>query len=118
MLNSAFHSAFSIQRSALLVFDVEAALLELLLTALAGAVFLDDTAVEEVDRAVRVARVARVVRDHADRRPLAVQLAQQLHDRLAVLGVEVSGRLVREQDRRRAGDRARDSDALLLAARE
>ena len=82
------------------------------------AVFLDDAAVEEVDGAIGVARVARVVRDHADRRAFAVQLAEQLHDGFAVLRVEVSGRLVRQQDRRGAGDGAGDRDALLLTARE
>ena len=82
------------------------------------AVLLDDAAVEQMDAAVGVARVARVVRHHADRRAFAVQLAQQLHHRFAVLRVEVSGRLVREQDRRRAGDGAGDRDALLLTARE
>ena len=85
---------------------------------LLAAIFLDDAAVEEVDGAVGVARVARIVGDHADRGAFAVQLAQQLHDRFAVLRVEVAGRLVREQDRGRAGDRAGDRDALLLTARE
>src|SRR5688572_14786080 len=74
-----------------LVLDVEAALLELFLVPLA-AIFLDDAAVEEMDAAIGVARVTRIVRDHADRRAFAVQLAQQLHDRFAVLRVEVTGR--------------------------
>src|SRR5688572_14117581 len=78
--------------------------------------FVDDPAVEELDLAVRVIRVARIVRDHADRRALAVQLAQQVHHRLAVPRVEVSGRLVGEQDRGLAGERAGDGHALLLAA--
>ncbi len=47
-----------------------------------------------------------------------MQLAQQLHHRLAVGRVEVAGRLVRQEDGRIARDRARDRDALLLAARE
>ena len=50
--------------------------------------------------------------------PAAVQLLQQLHHRLAVLRVEVSGRLVGEQDGGLPGHRAGDGDALLLAARE
>ena len=50
--------------------------------------------------------------------PAAMQLAQQLHHRFAVLRVEVAGRLVGEQDRRVAGHRPRHRDALLLAARE
>src|SRR6266566_1166707 len=56
--------------------------------------FLNDAAVEQMDGALREIRVTLVVRDHADRSPVAVQVAQQLHDRLAVLRVEVSGRLV------------------------
>ena len=63
-------------------------------------------------------REARIVRDHADRRARAVEILEQVHHGLAVDRVEVSGRLVGEQDERRAGDRARDGDALLLAARE
>src|SRR5207244_3079424 len=63
-------------------------------------------------------RVARIVRDHAQRRPAAVQLAEELHDRFAVDGIEISGWLVRKQDRRRADERARYRDALLLAAGE
>src|SRR6476661_1434779 len=70
------------------VLDVEAALFELLLGALAS-VFLDDAAVEEMDGAVGVPCIARVVRDHADGGALAVQFAQELHHRLAVLRVEV-----------------------------
>src|SRR3990172_4193973 len=83
-----------------LVCDVEAALLEFLLAAVLAPIFLDDAAVEQVNRPIGVARVARVVRDHADRRPFPVQLAEQLHDGFAVLGVEVPGRLVGQQDRR------------------
>src|SRR4051794_33901343 len=83
-----------------------------------GNVLLDDAAVEEMDAAVGVAHITRVVGDHRDRRALPVQLLQQLHDGLAVFGVEVSGRLVREQDCGVAGDRARDGHTLLLTARE
>ncbi len=45
-------------------------------------------------------------------------IGQDRHDRLAVLGVERRGRLVGEDHRRIADHRARDGDALLLAARE
>src|SRR5204863_130037 len=76
----------------------------------------DDAAVEDVDAAVGVPRVARIVRDHADRRAAAMQLAEQIHHRFAAARVEVSRRLVRQQDQRLAGDRARHSDALLLTA--
>jgi hypothetical protein len=59
--------------------------------------------------------VARVVRDHADRRPIGMQRREQLHDRLAVLRVEIPRRFVSEQDLRIAGDRACYRYALLLA---
>jgi hypothetical protein len=57
------------------VFDVETALLEFLLRTFT-AVFLDDATVEQVDRAIGMTGVARVVCDHADGRPLAMQLAR------------------------------------------
>src|SRR5262245_44936923 len=79
---------------------------------------VDDAAVEELDLAVRVVGITRVVRDHADGRAFAVQLTQQVHDRLAVPRVQVACRLVREKDCRLARERAGDSDALLLAAGE
>src|SRR5688500_1597741 len=87
---------------------VEAALFEFFLAAVLAAVLLDDASVEQRTGAVRVARVARVVSGHADRRPLPVQLAQELHHRLAVLRIEVTGRLVGQENRRGAGDRAGD----------
>src|SRR5262245_37019108 len=59
---------------------------------------VDDAAVEELDLAVRIVGIARVVRDHADGRALAVQLAQQVHDGFAVARVEIPGRFVGEQD--------------------
>jgi len=68
--------------------------------------------------AIGVASEARVVRDHADRRARGVELAEEVHHGVAVLGVEVAGRLVREEDGRLAGQRAGDGDALLLAAGE
>ncbi len=79
---------------------------------------VDDAAVEHVDLAIRVVGVARIVRDDADRRAFGVQLGEQRHHLLAVLRVQVTRRLVGEQDRRAADERARDGDALLLTARE
>ena len=82
------------------------------------ATLFDDAAVEQVDRAIGVRGVARIVRDHADRRAAAVQLAKQLHHRFAVRRIEVTRRLVGEEDERIAGDGAGDGDALLLTAGE
>src|SRR5438445_4025904 len=49
-----------------------------------GALF-HDASVEQVDGSLRVPRVARVVRDHAERGAVAMEIAQQLHHRLAAL---------------------------------
>src|SRR5690242_8567595 len=76
----------------------------------------DDAAIEEVHRALRDAAEAGVVRDHADGRAIVVKLAEEVHDRLAVLRVEVARRLVGEEDERIADEGAGDGDALLLAA--
>ena len=46
----------------------------------------------------------------------AHQLAQRREHPLGCALIEIAGRLVGEQDARRIGDRARDRDALLLAA--
>ncbi|MDQ3486956.1 MAG: hypothetical protein M3468_04375, partial [Acidobacteriota bacterium] len=45
----------------------------------------DGRVVEEVNGTIGVPRVTRIVGDHADRRTIPVQLAEQLHDGLAVL---------------------------------
>src|SRR5436309_3133901 len=83
-----------------------------------GSRFLDDAAVEERDSARGEPRIRRIVRHHDQRRAALVQLGEQLHHRLPVLRVQVSGGLVREQDEGIAGDGAGDGHALLLAARE
>src|SRR5882762_2519758 len=56
--------------------------------------FLNDAAVEQMNGALGKIRVALVVGNHADGSPVAVQVAQQFHDGFAVLGVQVSGRLI------------------------
>ena len=48
----------------------------------------------------------------------AHQLIERAEDVVRGVDVEIAGRLVGEQDARRIGDRARDRDALLFAARE
>ena len=50
--------------------------------------------------------------------PPRVDLLEQVHDLARHQRIEVAGRLVGEQEARLAGERARDRDALLLAARE
>ena len=59
-----------------------------------------------------------VVRRDDHGRAGAVDPVEQLHDPDRRLGVEVAGRLVGQQQRRVVDERARDRDALLLAARQ
>src|SRR5713226_8962469 len=75
-------------------------------------------AVEEVDGALGEIGVALVVRNHADGGAVAVQVAQQLHDRFAVFGVQVSRGFVGHQDERIADQCAGDGDTLLLTSGE
>src|SRR6516165_4456801 len=57
-----------------------------------------------------------IVGNHANCGAALMQLTEQMHDSFAVVRIEIASRLVREQNRRPAGERARDCDALLLAA--
>ena len=59
-----------------------------------------------------------VVRRHEHRRARGVDVAQQLEDAARRAFVEVAGRLVGDEHERIVHERARDRDALLLAARE
>ena len=77
-----------------------------------------DLPVAERDDAPGVLGDVRLVRDEDDRLPLVVQLLEDRHDLLGGLRVEVSRRLVGEEDRRIVHEAPRDRDALLLAARE
>ncbi len=64
-----------------------------------------------------IAAARAFVRDHHGRLPVGFgRVAQELEDLAARLRVEVSGRLVGEEDRRAGHEGARDGDALLLAA--
>src|SRR5712692_1240154 len=83
-----------------------------------AAASLDDPAVAELDHSVTVAGVHLGVRHLDDRGPFAVELLEQLHDLPALIGVQVSRRLVREDDLRARHHRARHRHQLLLAAGE
>ena len=67
---------------------------------------------------MRVGGDVGLVRDEDDRVAGLVEPLEQRHDFDAGLRVEVAGRLVGEQDRRVVDERARDRDALALAARQ
>ena len=80
---------------------------------------LHQHALLEVQRPPGALGGVRIVRDHDDGLAvLAVERLQQVEDLVAGLAIEIAGRLVAEQQRRIGDDRARDADALLLAARE
>src|SRR4051812_41370999 len=79
---------------------------------------LDELAVEHEGRLVRDARgLLHVVRDDDDRVAL-LELLDELLDAQRGDGVEGRARLVHEDDLGFDGDRARDAQALLLAAGE
>src|SRR2546422_8812936 len=72
--------------------------------------FLDDAAVKQVNCALGEICVTLIVRNHAYRRTIAMQIAEQLHDGFAVLGVQVSSRLVSHQNQRITDQRASHGD--------
>ena len=76
-----------------------------------------DRAVADPDVAQRARADDRIVRDDHDRGALGVDAFEQPEDLAAVRAVEVSGGLVREQQRRPVDQRTRDRRALPLAAR-
>ena len=80
---------------------------------------LDDAAVFDADDAVGEALEARIVGDDDDGAAVVVASSRSssITDERG-LGVERGGRLVADDDRRVAAERARDRDALLLTARE
>ena len=78
---------------------------------------LDDAAVAQRDRPAAALGDVHVVRhDHDGRAEPGVQIADQREDLLAGVRVEIAGRFVGEQNRRIDRQRARDRDALALAA--
>ena len=80
---------------------------------------LDEHALVEMQRPLRAGGRMRIVRHHHDRLAvLAVERLEQVEDLVAGLAIEIARRLVAEQQRRIGDDRARDADALLLAAGE
>ena len=77
--------------------------------------FLDDAALVHHQDAVAGEHGREPVRDHDGGALLHQPRERVLHQRLA-FGIERGGRLVEQQERRVAQDRARNGDALALAA--
>src|ERR1044071_14033 len=79
---------------------------------------VDDPSIFDPDHAVRLIDDALIVRREDERGALLlVELFHQLDDRVPRDGVEVRRRLVGEHEARLRHERARDRDALALAAR-
>ena len=72
----------------------------------------------KVHRAIRVLGETLVVGNHANRSAALMEFAKQMHHSFAIVRIEVTGRLVRKQDRRSARKRAGNRDALLLTTGE
>src|SRR5262245_17908885 len=77
-----------------------------------------DFAVEQVNLAARVRRDVVFVRHQHDGLPRIVQLMKERHDFGPRRRVEISGRLVGQEDAGLVDQRPRDGDALALAARQ
>ena len=71
-----------------------------------------------MNSALGVVDVARVVGDHADGGAALMDVAEEIHDRVAIFGVEVSGGLIGKENHGVANESACDGDALLLTAGE
>src|SRR6185295_16110320 len=83
-----------------------------------GGLVRDDRAVVEDHAALRMTGDFRIVRHDDDRLARGVELLEEPHHVRAGATVQISGRLVREDERRPVHERAGDRDALPLAARE
>src|SRR5205085_829141 len=79
------------------------------------AIVFHHATVEQMHRTIGMLRETRVVRYHANGRAAGVQFFQQIHYRFAVARIEISGWLIRQQNRRFTSKRARDRDTLLLS---
>src|SRR3989475_1444024 len=77
-----------------------------------------DAAVHELDASIHGAGHHRAVGDDDYRRAIAMEVSQELDDRDAGGAVEITGRLIREDDLGPADDRAGDRGALALASGE
>src|SRR5690242_10973254 len=79
---------------------------------------IDDPSVAQLDDAVSVLRVRFQVGDLNHRRDVVIQLLEELHDLSRLIGVQIAGRLVRENHPGARDASARDANELLLTARK
>src|SRR5437667_8526922 len=72
----------------------------------------------QLNNAATVGSISLRVRDLDDGRPAVIQPLEELHDLFALCGMQISSRLVGEDQLRAKDHRARHAHKLLLAARE
>src|SRR5262249_62320432 len=70
---------------------------------LSGHAILDNSASKQVHGAICMLSETLVVRNQAKRGAPLMQFAKQMHDRFAVVRIQIASRLVCEQNRRSAG---------------
>src|ERR1700674_5593744 len=87
------------------------------LTPRAFALIAGNDSILDVNNPVRVSRDIVLVRYQDDRIAFRLQAVEQMHDFVARLGVEISGGLVSQDDRRLVDQSACNGDTLPLAAR-
>src|SRR5262245_6435395 len=73
-------------------------------------------AILHADNALRMPRHIRLMRHHDDRLPALMQLIEEGEDFLAGSAIEISGRLIRQQNRWTGDESTGDGDALFLPA--
>ena len=76
----------------------------------------DDASVEQIDDPVGETGIVLGVSHHDDRGPFPVQFGEQLHHFGSVLRVQVTGRLIGEDDLRIRNDSTCDGHTLLLSS--
>src|SRR5262249_9205828 len=76
------------------------------------------SAVEQIDMSANSGQPSGIMGCQTDRSAAGMQFAEHFHQRLATLGIEVTGGFVRQKDRGASGDRAGDRNQLLMASRE
>ena len=77
---------------------------------------ISQPAVEQIQMPLRLTDPSRVVRRQADSGAARVQFAEHLHEGFTALRIEITGRLIRQQDCRTARDGTSHSDQLLVSA--
>jgi hypothetical protein len=74
----------------------------------------NDASINNPNFALSPTRQFRIVSHYNDRSPTSMQLIQQFHHFGGHVPIQIPGRLIRQQQPRRTGERPRDGHALSL----